>query len=291
MDASKGGAPGIDPAVAFKMWMVGFFEDIRSERGIIARCSDSLSIRSFLRYELTQKLPDHSSLSVIRRRLPLPVFDLAFAQVLKALTEHKLIKGKRLAIDTSVLEANASLRSLENRFTGESYREYVKKLAEAAGIDPSDARAVSAFDRKREGRRTSNEEWVNPHDPDAKIGPDKKGVTRMIYKPEHVVDADTGAIVDVGIKPGDEADSATLEDSVGTAEERINAARGEAPGMEQVGMVTADMAYFEVEQMANLQAGGIATAIPDPVRNRRDDRRSLADREVIMRARRTAASK
>lgn len=290
MDASKGGAPGIDPEVFFKMLMVGFFENIGSERGITARCADSLAIRAFLRYELTERLPDHSSLSVIRQRLPLAVFDQVFALILRALNEHKLLKGKRLAIDTSVLEANASLRSLEHRLTGEEYREYVQRLAAAAGIDPADTRAVRTFDRKRAGRTTSNEDWVNPHDPDAKVGPDKKGVTRMIYKPEHVVDAETGAIVDVVITPGDQADGSALEERVGAAEARLNAAKGEAPGTAQVELVTADMGYFAVEQMGVLQAGGIATAIPDPVDQRRGDTRGLSDREVILRARRTAAS-
>jgi transposase len=289
MDARKGGAPGIDPVVAFKMWFVGFFENIASERGIAARCADSLAIRAFLRYELTEPLPHHSSLSVIRQRLPLAVFDLAFGLVLQALAKQKLLKGKRLAIDTSVLEANASLRSLESRLTGEAYQAYVQRLAVAAGIDPDDARAVRTFDRKRKGRTTSNADWVNPSDPDAKIGPDKKGVTRMIYKPEHVVDADTGAIVEVRLKPGDEADSATLEESVGAAEERINAAQDQPRGTAQVELVTADMGYFAIEAMGALQHGGIATAIPDPVDTDRADR-PLPDQVVIARARRMAAS-
>jgi transposase len=289
MDVQKGGAPGIDPVVAFKMWFVGFFENIASERGIVVRCADSLAIRAFLQYELTETLPHHSSLSVIRQRLPLSVFDLAFTLVLKALAQHQLLKGKRLAIDTSVLEANASLRSLESRLTGEAYQDYVKGLAVAAGIDPTDARAVRKFDRKRQGRTTSNDDWFNPSDPDAKIGPDKKGVTRMIYKPEHVVDADTGAIVAVRIKPGDEADAATLEESVGAAEERLNTAQDKPAGTAQVEMVTADMGYFAIEALGALQDGGIATAIPDPVDTDRADR-PLPDQVVIARARRTAAS-
>jgi len=141
--------------------------------------------------------------------------------VLKALAHQKLLKGKRLAIDTSVLEANASLRSLESRLDGRG----LSGLCETAGgrpraSIPTTRGRCGKFDRTRKGRTTSNDDWVNPSDPDAKIGPDKKGVTRMIYKPEHVMDADTGAIVDVRLKPGDEADSATLEESVGAAEER-----------------------------------------------------------------------
>jgi transposase len=290
MDGSKGGAPGIDPEVAFKMWMVGFFENIASERGLALRCADSLAIRAFLHYELTEELPHHSSLSVIRQRLPLGVFDAAFTIVLQALQDHKLLKGKRLAVDTSVIEANASLRSLTDRLTGEEYRAYVKRLAEAAGIDPTDAREVSRFDRTRKGRTTSNDDWVNPHDPDAKVGPDKKGVTRMIYKPEHVVDADTGAILEVAIVPGDQADGAELEERVQAAEERLNEVAGDAPGTARVEMVTADMGYFKIEAMGALQEGGIATAIPDPVSVRQNAARGMGEREVILRARLTATS-
>jgi len=180
MDASKGGQPGIDPEVYFKMLLVGFFENLPSERAIAARCADSLSIREFLHYGLGERTPHHSSFTVIRQRLAAEVYEAVFGLLLRALKKKKLLKGRHLAIDTSVLEANASLRSLEHRLTGEQYRQYVKRLAAAAGVDTSDPRAVSAFDRKRPGRKTSNAEWQNPHDPEAKIGPDKKGVTRMI---------------------------------------------------------------------------------------------------------------
>ena len=155
MDARKGGQPGIDPEVYFKMLMVGFFENLASERAIAARCADSLAIRAFLHYELTETTPHHSSFTVIRQRLPVAIYDEVFGLILRTLHEAKLLRGKHLAIDTSVLEANASLRSLEHRLTGEKYRQYVKRLAAAAGVDPDDPRAVSAFDRKRPGRKTS----------------------------------------------------------------------------------------------------------------------------------------
>src|SRR5437870_10034888 len=202
MDARKGGQPGIDPEVYFKMLMVGFFENLASERAIAARCADSLAIRAFLHYELTETTPHHSSFTVIRQRLPVAIYDEVFGLILRTLHEAKLLRGKHLAIDTSVLEANASLRSLEHRLTGEQYRQYVKRLAAAAGVDTTDPRAVSVFDRKRPGRKTSNADWQNPHDPEAKVGPDKKGVTRMIYKPEHVVDLETGAVGDGALNFG-----------------------------------------------------------------------------------------
>jgi transposase len=286
----KGGRPGIDPEVYVKMLMVGFFENLASERAIAARCADSLAIRAFLHYELTEATPHHSSFTVIRQRLPLDVYEQVFDLLLGALQDAKLLRGKHLAIDTSVLEANASLRSLTHRLTGEKYRQYVKRLAKAAGVDVSDPRAVSAFDRKRKGRTTSNDEWQNPHDPDAKVGPDKKGVTRMIYKPEHVVDLETGALVDVDLKPGDEADGAELTTKVREAEERVNEAAGEPPGVARVQTVVGDLAYCVLEALVALHAAKIRTAIPDPVANRRLDRLPDDQRRALRTAEQTRTS-
>ena len=204
------GRPGIDPVVYFKMLMVGFFEDIASERGIAERCSDSISIRAFLGYDLTETTPDHSTLSIIRQRLGEEIYDQVFLVILSALDKHGLLKGKNVGIDASVIEANAALKSLINRNTEEAYWEYVQRLASENGIDPKNAEAVRQFDRKRP-KKMSNEEWVNPHDPDAKIGQTKAGATDMIYKPEHTVDLDTGAIVQAEVRLGHESRSEGFE--------------------------------------------------------------------------------
>src|ERR1043166_4226431 len=297
MDASKGGQPGIDPEVYFKMLMVGFFENLQSERAIAARCADSLAIRAFLRYELTEATPHHSSLTVIAQRLPVDVYDAVFGLFLRVLREKKLLRGRRLAIDTSVIEANASLRSLEHRLTGANYRKYVKRLAKAAGVDVADPKAVSTFDRKRKGRTTSNTEWVNPHDPDAKVGPDKKGVTRMTYKPEHVVDMDTGALLHTDILPGDQADGAALAERIDEVEERVNhglsdPATPDEPVQDEMQCteLVADMGYFTPTQLALLQARAVRTVIPDPVPRRRLDKLSDEERRAVLAARRSARS-
>ena len=169
-DPDKGGRPGIDPVVYLKMRTVGFFEDLRSERAIASRCADSLSIRGYLGYSLTEATPDHSSLSVIRERLSLEQLEAIHGVLLAALHAHGLLKGRKLGIDSSVIEANASLRALEHRNTEESCWEYVKRLAAEVGIDSADTKAVRRFDKKREGRKTSNQDWQNPHDPEAKVG-------------------------------------------------------------------------------------------------------------------------
>jgi hypothetical protein len=167
-------------------------------------------------------------------------------------------------------------------------------LADAAGVDSSDPRAVSAFDRKRPGRTTSNDDWQNPHDPDAKVGRDKKGVTRMLYKPEHLVDLDTGAIVDVEINLGDLTDATELAERVLAAEQRLNAALeplGEDPELARVQVIVGDMGYFDITELGVLQAVGIRTAVADPVRNRRVDKLSDEERQVLRRAQRTMRSK
>jgi transposase len=297
MDASKGGHPGIDPEVYFKMLMVGFFENLQSERAIAARCADSLSIRAFLKYELTEATPHHSSLTVIAQRLPLAVYDEVFGLVLRTLRAKKLLNGRRLAIDTSVMEANASLRGLTHRLTGESYRQYVKRLAKAAGVDTADPRAVSTFDRKRKGRKTSNADWQNLNDPDAKVGPDKKGVTRMIYKPEHVVDMESGAIVHADLNPGDQADGESLADRIEEVEERINLGLSDptkpdepVKAIVRCQVLVADMGYFLPKELEALHDRGTRTVIPDPVSKRRLDKLSDEERRAVLGARRSAKS-
>src|SRR5258705_765516 len=203
------GRPGIDPVVYFKMLIVGFFENLPSDRAIAARCEDSLAVRAFLGYGLEEATPDHSSLSVIRRRLLAETYQAVCELILKALKDCGLLKGRYIGIDSSVIEANASLKSLAERNTEEAYWDYVKKLAQAAGIDPEDDQAVRQFDRKRPGKKLSNEQFKNRHDPDAKISRDK-GKTDLVYKPEHSVDMETGAIVQAQLVAADQSDSVGL---------------------------------------------------------------------------------
>jgi transposase len=283
------GRPGVDPVVYFKMLMVGFFEDLGSERGIAARCSDSISLRAFLGYSLTQTTPDHSTLSVIRSRLGEEIYDEIFLLILSALQAHGLLKGKNVGIDASVIEANASLKNLVNRNTQEAYWEYVQRLAAAAGIDPQDPEAVRRFDRRRP-KKMSNEEWVNPYDPDAKIGPTKAGATDMIYKPEHTVDLDTGAILQAEVRLGDEADQKDLSTHVLQAQMNINQARGQAEDRLTIESLTADKGYHALPELQRLQDEEIRTVISDPVRNRKLEKLDPGELAALRAARRSAKS-
>jgi hypothetical protein len=209
---------------------------------------------------------------------------------LQALREHGLLRGKNLGIDASVIEANASLRALVHRNTEEQYWDYVKRLAAEQGIDPDDSAAVRKFDRKRPGKG-SNQEWENPHDPDAKIGRTKDGATDMIYKPEAVVDLDTGAIVKAEVQLGDEADHQDMSVRILEAQQNINRAAGEELDILTVQSATSDKGYYAVNELQSLQREGIRTIISDPIDNRRLDKLEPAQKKAVLAARRSVKSK
>lgn len=265
-DGLAAGRPPIDPAVVFKMLMVGFLEGIGSGRGIAARCADSLIIRRFLGYSLTEQTPDHSSLSVFRQRLPEEVFAAAHEVVLEGLRTHGLLKGRHLGIDSSVMEANASLSGLVRRNDEKSYWKYVRELAKEAGVDAEDPAAVARFDRHRKGRKTSNKEWFNPHDPDAKVGRTKDGACDMIYKPEHIVDLESGAIITAEVRPGDAGDTEDLSERVMGAVELVEEIYGQDPveGASRVKDLTGDKGFHSPGELGIIQeSAGIRTIIGD----------------------------
>ena len=204
------GAPSIPPGRYFRMHRVGYFEGIDSERGIEWRCSDSLSLREFLRLETTDRVPDHSWMSKTRGRLPHELHERVFAWVLALIAEHGLVRGARIGVDASTLEANAALRQIVRRDTGEGYREMLERMAEASGIATPTAEDLVRLDRQRKGKTLSNEEWASPTDPEARIARMKDGTTHLAYKPEHAVDLDSGAVVAAEMHLADEGDTATI---------------------------------------------------------------------------------
>lgn len=286
--AEAGGRPPIDPEVYFKMLMVGYFEKLPSERGIASRCEDSLSVRRFLRYDVTEATPDHSSLSVIRNRLPAEVYAEVFTFSLRPLRRAGLLPGKKIGIDSTTMEANASLEKLERRDDGKSYGDYVAELAAAEGIDPEDKAAVAEFDRKRKGKKTSNEEWVSPNDPDASIGPRKDGAWDMIHKVENAVDLDSGAILSCEIQSATKADSTGMAAHLQTAADMVDhvadqvdepmetptdqdaepvdeeAGEGKENDASQKRYGVGDKGYHKNAELAELVAAGIEPVIAEP---------------------------
>jgi transposase len=254
------GRPSIPPGVYFRMLFVGYFEGISSQRGIAWRCSDSRSLQQFLGYLPTETTPDHSSLTNVRQRLPEVVHENVFALVLKLAEDNGLAIGKTVGVDATTLEANAAMKTLERRDTGDDYQDYLRKLAAAEGIDQPSDKELRRFDKNRKGKKMSNEEWVSPTDPEAKIAKMKDGTTHLAYKAEHVVDLKTELVLAAEIHPANAADSATLADSVLTAE--VNLARADSKA--QIEEVATDTGYHKIETVADFAEAEYRTYIPEP---------------------------
>ncbi len=216
--APRMGAPSLPPGRYFRMHMIGYFEGLDSERGIVWRCSDLRSLGDFLRLGERDKVPDHSWLSKTRSRLPHEVHEKVFAFVLKLVAERGLVKGERIGVDGSTMEANAALRTIVRRDNGESYREMLTRMAKESGVETPTIDALIRLDRKRKGKKLSNEDWTSKTDPDAKIAKMKNGSTHLAYKPEHAVDLDTGVIVAAPIHEADQGDTSTLDPTLEEAE-------------------------------------------------------------------------
>ena len=220
--AVRMGAPSVPPGRYFRMHLVGYFEGIDSERGLEWRCSDSLSLRAFLRLGSRDRVPDHSWLSRSRTRLPHEVHAAVFDWVLVLIAEAGLIKGERIGVDASTMEANAALRNIVRRDNGEGYREMLERLARESGVETPTAEDLARLDRKRKGKKLSNTDWAKS-DPEAKIAKMKDGTTHLAYKPEHAVDLDTGAVVAAELHPADEGDTTTLSKTLAKAEANLEA--------------------------------------------------------------------
>ena len=209
----KLGRPSLAPGLYFRVMMVGFFERLHSERGIAWRLADSLTLRQFLSIGFDEETPDHVTISRTRRLIDAETHQRIFSWVLGRLAQGGLLKGKTIGVDSTTLEANAAMKSLVRRDTGESYGAYLKRLAEAEGIAAKDAAALLRMDRKRT-KKTSNEDWESPSDGEAEITKLKDGRTGLAYKAENAVDMETGAIVAVTTHGGACADTATIEETV-----------------------------------------------------------------------------
>ena len=276
----KLGRPGIPPGVYFRMLLIGYFEGIDSERGIAWRCADSLALRSFLGYTLTESTPDHSSLSVIRNRIDLETHQEVFAWVLAALADSKLLKGKTIGIDATTLEANAAMRSIIRRDTGEGYEEFLTGLAQASGIETPTREQLAKIDKKRK-HKASNEDWQNPHDPDAKITKMKDGRTHLAHKAEHAVDLDTGVIVAVTVQPADVGDTTSIDETVAETFETLLDVREQGGEVALPKEIVADKGYHSNDVMTELSGMGIRSYVSEPDRGRRNWQGKAAERAAV----------
>ena len=261
--APRMGAPSLPPGRYFRMHMVGYFEGIDSERGIVWRCSDSYSLRDFLRLGTRDKVADHSWLSKTRSRLPHEVHEQVFGWILNFVGEHDLVKGERIGVDGSTMEANAALRSIVGRDSGETYGEMLRQMARESGVETPTIEDLVRLDRKRKGKKLSNEDWVSPSDGAAKIARMKDGRTHLAYKPEHAVDLDTGVIVAAPIHPADEGDPTTLPGTLEAAARNL-ADVGFAPTAEEPCILVGDKGYHSREGLKRLDGGVWKTRIAEP---------------------------
>ena len=261
--AARMGAPSVPPGRYFRMHLVGYFEGIDSERGLEWRCSDCLSLREFLLLEMRERVPDHSWLSRTRARLPHEVHTAVFDWVLALIAEAGLVKGERIGVDASTMEANAALRNIVRRDTGEGYRGMLERLAQESGIETPTAEDLARLDRKRKGKKLSNQDWVSRSDPEAKIAKMKDGTTHLAYKPEHAVDLDTGAVVAAELHPADESDTTTLPKTLAAAEANLEAV-DVAPTAEDPAECVTDKGYHSRLVLKALDDGPWKSRISEP---------------------------
>jgi transposase len=207
------GRESIPPGVYFRMLLVGYLEALDSQRGIAWRCADSLSLRAFLGTPLHEATPDHSSLTKIRQRLPFEAHEWVFLFVLRLAQEKKLLRGKTVAVDATTLGANAAMKSIMRKDTGEDWKGYLKRLLAEQGVENPTDEEARRFDKGRK-KKVSNEEWESPADPDSRIARMKDGTTHLAYKAEHVVDLGSGFVLAASVHPADQSDPSTLVGSV-----------------------------------------------------------------------------
>lgn len=270
--ADHNGRPSLAPGIYFRLLLLGYFEGIDSERGIAWRASDSLGLRRFLGFGLDEKTPDHSTISRTRRLIDVETHRKVFFWVLGLLADRGLLKGKRIGIDATTLEANAALRSIVRRDSGESYEEFLKGLAKQSGIQTPTREDLARVDRKRK-KKGSNRDWVNPHDRDARITKMKDGRTHLAHKAEHAVDMETGAVVAVTLQEAHVGDTTTVKETLSEAGETVaqliereaETAPAEAPqvNLEGIEEVVADKGYHSGAVLEEMKAAAVRTYIPE----------------------------
>jgi len=257
------GRPSLTPGAYFRALFIGYFEGLDSERGIAWRVADSLSLRHFLGYALDEETPSHATISRTRRLFWVETHRAVFRWVVKILAEEGLVRGQSVSVDATTLEANAALRAIVRRDTGQRYEEYLKDLAQAEGLENPTREQLARMDRKRK-KKTSNKDWKHPYDPDARIAKMKDGRTHLAHKAEHAVDLSSGALLAVTVQAADQGDTTTIHQ---TLEQAQSAAQSvDERGIEEV---VADKGYHSGEVLKQLHQQNIRSYIPEPERGRR----------------------
>jgi transposase len=267
------GRPSLAPGMYFRLLLIGYFEGLDSERGMAWRTADSLGLRRFLRIGLDEAPPDHSTISRTRRLLDVETHREVFTWVLGVIARKGLLPGKTLGVDATTLEANAALRSIVRRDSGEGYQEFLTRLAQESGIETPTREDLARLDRKRK-KKGSNREWVHPHDPEARITKMKDGRTHLAHQAEHAVDLETGAVVAVTVQGADQGDTTTIKETFVEAAQQMEAVGKEPAADEQmeargVAEVVTDKGYHSGVMLQDLREIGVRSYISEPQRGRR----------------------
>ena len=281
---AENGRPSIPLGVYFRMIFIGYFEGIGSQRGIAWRSSDSRSLSEFLGVPPTEPTPDHSSMTKVHQRLPQQVHEEVFRFVLKLAREKQLLDGKTVAVDSTTLEANAAMKSIARRDSGEDWNEYLKRLANEAGMENPTAEDLRRFDKSREDKTVSNAAWQSTTDTDSRIAKMKDGTTHLAYKAEHVVDTKTDLVLAATVYRADQADTATLTDSVMEAQLNLEESGSDA----EIRDVVADKGYHAATTLELADKQSLCTYIPEPQRRQRWNwkKRSAGQRAAVLANRR-----
>jgi transposase len=282
---AESGRPSVPPAIYFRMLMVGYFEGWTSERKIAWHCADSISLREFLGYSLVERTPDHSTLSRIRQRIDVETHQEIFGWVLKALAKEDLISGKTVGIDATTLEANAAMRSIVRRETGEKYDEFLTHLAKDSGIETPTREDLAKLDRKRKNK-ASNDDWQNPHDPDAQITKMKDGRTHLAHKAEHAVDMDSGAVLAVTVQGAAVGDTTSILETFGAAVDNLigvnnDPATGEHLHSQWGDELVADKGYHSNEILSAMSTLNVRTYVSEPDRGQRQWKDNEEARDAV----------
>jgi len=286
--AGKNGRPSLAPGTYFRLLLIGYFEGVDSERGIAWRAADSLGLRQFLRIGLDEATPDHSTISRTRRLIDVETHRKVFLWVLGVLADCGLLKGKTVGVDATTLEANAAMRSIVRRDNGASYEEFLTELATQSGIETPSREDLARLDRKRK-KRTSNEEWVSPSDPDARVAKMKDGTTHLAHKAEHAVDMETGAVIAVTLQAADLGDTTTLTETLAESAENLahlierEAEKEEKPqvSLSPLTEIVADKGYHSGKTVLAVQQAEARSYIPEPKRPRRKWAGKKAEQKAV----------
>ena len=276
------GRPSLTPGTYFRLLLlIGCFEGIDSERRIAWRTADSLALRGFLGLGLDEVPPEHSTISRTRRLIDVETHRAVFTWILQVLATAELVKGTTIGIDATTLEANAALRSIVRHDSGETYQEFLTRLAQASGLATPTRADVARLDRKR-SKKGRNKDWRDPPDPDARITKMTDGRTHLAHTAEPAVDLETGAIVGVTVQGADQGDTTTIAATVTTAADALDAvATVTDKHTAVIDEVVADKGYHSNQTHVDLAQLDVRTYIAEPTRGRRRWQHKAAARAAV----------